>query len=59
MIKSFFLEATIAILGYIVCLVLARSQGIANVISFTDMLLAGVIITCSNQITNTIKQRIK
>lgn len=59
MIRSFFLVAVIAILGYIICFSLARSQGIANAMSFAAMLLVGVIITCSNLIINAIKQRTK
>ena len=48
--KSLLLGATAAILGFIICYTLARSQGIAIAMSFAAMLIVGVVITCSSLI---------
>jgi hypothetical protein len=50
MIKSIITGAVVAILGFIICYLLARSQGIAIAMSFAAMLLVGVVIACTSLI---------
>jgi hypothetical protein len=50
LMKSLLLGTMVAILGFIITYILARSQGIAIAMSFAAMLLVGVVITCSSLI---------
>lgn len=54
--KSLLLGTIVAVLGYIICFQLARSQGVAAAMSFAAMLVVGVVVVYSNLILMAIRQ---
>ena len=57
MVKSLLLGIIISVIGFMVCIFIARSQGIAYAMSFAAMLLVGVVIAYLNLILTAIKAR--